>query len=380
MKKSRVISMVLTAIVIVVLLAMACAPKPTPTPAPTPVAAIPAPATPAPVSVAPTSAPTTPLPTTPAPTPAVKLPAIMSVATAGVGTTSYIAASAFAEVISKYMGTKLTVEPSGAVARWIPLTKTGEIDLGIHCSTTDVKDAYYGQYFWKDKGPQPVMQVAIGQNQPYGFVVTDPNIKSLTDLKGKKVYGLIIGMRILNDLVPFILKEGGLKPGDVELLTFADVNEATKGIQEGKAIGLWYIPTVLPIVELDRAKPLYGVPVPKEIVDKTNEQFPELVSQIWKKGDGIAKSDMPYIFYPCGLAGRASLDSDTVYTFLNTIYSHYDEYKDKHPIMKWWTPEQGVSVIGSPVHPGAVKYFKEKGLWKPEHEKLQQKLLAQPRG
>ena len=37
--------------------------------------------------------------------------------------------------------------------------------------------------------------------------------------------------------------------------------------------------------------------------------------------------------------------------------------------MKWWTPERAISVIASPVQPGAVKYFKEKGLWQDEQEK-----------
>jgi len=361
----------LTLPIILALLLGACASRPAPAPTALPLAATPLPATPTPTRVV----------ATPTPTPAAKLPPVMSIATAGVGTTSYIVASAFSEVISKYTGTKIAVEPSGAAARWIPLMKTKDIDLAIHCSTTDVRDAYYGEFYWKDQGgPHPVMQVAIGQDQPYGFNTTDPNVKSLTDLKGKKVYVYMKGMRIINELVPFILKEAGVKPEDLEMLTYADVNEATKGIQDGKAIGVWYIPTVLPIVELDRTKPLYGVPVPKEIVQKAQERFPEVHPGIWEKGDGINKSDMPYVFYPCGMAGRADLEPDTVYTFLNTVFSHYDEYKDKHPLMKWWTPERAISVIASPVQPGAVKYFKEKGLWKDEQEKLNQKLLSKPRG
>ncbi|MBI4286838.1 MAG: TAXI family TRAP transporter solute-binding subunit [Chloroflexi bacterium] len=367
-------------VLIAVLLAAACGTRPTPTPAATPAAAPASPAARAPTPAPATPTPAAPAPARPSPSPAARMPPVMSIATAGVGTTSYIVASAFSELISKYAGTKITVEPSGAAARWIPLTKTKDIDLAIHCSTTDVRDAYYGEFYWKDQGPHPVLQVAIGQDQPYGFNTVDPNIKSLADLKGKKIYAYMKGMRILNDLVPLVLREAGVRPEDVELLTYADVNEAAKGIQEGKAVGVWYIPTVLPLVELDRAKPLYGVPVPAEVVLKAKEQFPELHPGTWKKGEGISKSDMPYVFYPCGMAGRADLDPDTVYTFLSTVYAHYDEYKDKHPIMRWWTPEQGISIVASPVHPGAVRYFKEKGLWKDEQEKLQQKLQARPRG
>lgn len=396
----RQLSLWLVLIVAVALLVVACAPKPVATPAPaaTPLRAAPAPAAtlapappaasptpaPAPVAAAPTPRPTTPAPTpapaTPAPAPAAKLPPLMSIATAGVGTTSYIVGSAFAEVLQKYTGTKLSIEPSGATARWIPLMKTKEIDLAIGCGFPDVQDGYYGKFFWADKGPQPVLHAATGHIMPFGFVVTDPKIKSLADLKGKKVYAEMKGMRIMSDSVKIMFREAGLKPGEVEVLTFADVNEATKGINEGKAIGVLYLPSVLPIVELDRAKPLYGVPVPKEIADKVLDELPVMGFTIWKKGEGIGKEDIPFITQPCGLHVRADLDQNVLYAFLDTVYSHYDDYKDKHPIMKSWTPQQGPSVIPLPLHPGSVKYFKDKGLWKAEYEKLQQRWLAQPRG
>lgn len=377
-------------IVVVVLLAVACAPKPAPAPAPTPVAAPPTKAATSAPTAAPTSVPAVaatpattpaPAPAIPAPAPAAKLPATLSFATAGVGTTSYIVSSAFAEVLGKYAGTKVAVEPSGATARWVPLMKTKDIDFAVGCGISDVKDAYYGVNYWKDKGgPQPVLNAATGHVSPYGFNVTDPNIKSIADLKGKKIYGNMVGMRIVKGAVDILLREAGLKPGDVENLTFADVNEATKGIQEGRAVGLWYIPTVLPIVELDRAKPLYGIPVPKPMADKVLEEFPELGFYTWKKGNGIAKADMPYLNQPCGMHVRADLDPDVVYGVLSTIYAHYDEYKDKHPILQEWTPQQAPATIASPYHPGAVKLFKEKGVWKEAQEKQNQKLLALPRG
>lgn len=372
-----------------VVLAASCAPKPAPTPAPatpaptavakaptaapTPAATTPAPATPAPITP-------TPRPATPAATPAVKMPAVLSIATAGVGTTSYIVASAFAEITQKYLGAKVSVEPSGAAARWIPLMKTGEIDFGIHCSPPDIKDAYYGQLYWKAQGPQPVFQVAIGHVQPYGFFTTDPNIKKIADLKGKKLYAEMKGMRVIDQIRTVLLRESGLKPGDVEVLVFSDINEAVKGVQEGKAVGAFYLPTVLPVVELDRAKPLYGIPVPKEIVDKVTAEVPEIGFMTWRKGEGVGKEDIPYPALPCGMAGRGDLAPEVVATFLDTVYSHYNEYKDKHPILKQWTPEQAIYIIPSPVHPGAMKYLKDKGVWKAQHEQLQQKALALPRG
>lgn len=366
--------------VAVALLAASCTPKPPPTsapaaPAPTPPAAAP--------TKAPAAAPATPTrpPATPAPAPAVKLPAVISIATAGVGTTSYIAASAFSEVIAKYLPTKIAVEPAGATSRWVPLMKTGEIDMAIGCGLSDTKDAWYGKFYWADKGgPFPVMHVAVGQVQPYGFMVTDPKIKTVADLKGKKVYAFIKGIRIHETAIAAMFKVAGLKTGDVDLLTFSDINEAAKGLQEGKAAGIFYITSALPLVEVDRGKPLYGIPVPREMADKVREEVPEFGYMTWTKGDGIGKEDIPYLSNPCAMYARQGVDADAVHAVVSTIYAHYDEYKDKHPILKFWTPQQGVSIFAMPVHPGAIRFYKEKGLWTDEKEKLQQKLLALPRG
>ncbi|MBF8304106.1 MAG: transporter solute receptor, family [Dehalococcoidia bacterium] len=225
-----------------------------------------------------------------------------------------------------------------------------------------------------------MVQASIGPIQPWGFVVTDPKIKTLADLKGKKVYAEIKGQRVPLEPVKIVLREGGLNPGDVEILPFADINEAAKGMSDGKAVGVFNVTSVLPLVELDRTKPLYGVPVPKEIVDKVNAEFSELGFMTWKKGDNIGKEDIPFIAQPCGMATREDMDPDIVYAILSAIYNHYDDYKDKHPVMKEWTAERAVSLIGSPVHPGAIRYFKEKGVWKDTQEKLNQKLLSQKRG
>lgn len=364
---------------IMVLLLLACTPKPVITPPPTPAPTVAAPTvrSTVPTPAATTATATVASPATPA---AAKLPAVISVATAGIGSIGYISASAFAEVIGKYTSTKASVEPAGGTARWLPLMKSKQVEFAVHCAPTDIKDAYYGQFFWKDGGPQPVVQASIGPIQPWGFVVTDPKIKTLADLKGKKVYAEIKGQRVPLEPVKIVLREGGLNPGDVEILPFADINEAAKGMSDGKAVGVFNVTSVLPLVELDRTKPLYGVPVPKEIVDKVNAEFSELGFMTWKKGDNIGKEDIPFIAQPCGMATREDMDPDIVYAILSAIYNHYDDYKDKHPVMKEWTAERAVSLIGSPVHPGAIRYFKEKGVWKDTQEKLNQKLLAQKRG
>jgi TRAP-type uncharacterized transport system substrate-binding protein len=46
-----------------------------------------------------------------------------------------------------------------------------------------------------------------------------------------------------------------------------------------------------------------------------------------------------------------------------------------HNEAKLWTLKAAISDFPIPIHPGAIKYFKEANVWTPELEKTQQELL-----
>ena len=310
--------------------------------------------------------------------PAPKLPAIVSFATAAEGTTSYIAGGAFANILSKYVSIKATIEPSGAATRWVPLMARQEVDFGIHCAYPDMNDAYYGLAGYQKMGPQPVLSFADGHVVPWALMTNDPNIKTVYDLKGKRLYGRIVGQSLYERGVPALLSSAGLT-GQVEVVTFPNVIEAARGLVEGRADALLYLPMVAPVLEATRARQLYAVAVPKDVVDKVNKIEPGLMFGIWKKGLAFAAQDTPSMFQGCGMAVRETLSPAVVSTILRTIYDHYDEYKGSHSVLPEWTPENGTRLHVTPFHPGAISYYKEKGLWTAEVEKRNQELIGKRR-
>lgn len=307
--------------------------------------------------------------------PAPKLPPILSFATAAEGTSSYIVGGAFANILKKYLSVKVAIEPSGAANRWVPLMARQEVDFGIHCSYPDMHDAYYGLLGYKQMGPQPVLSFADGHVVPWGLISNDANIKTVYDLKGKRLYGKLTGQSLYERGVPALLSAAGLT-GQVELLTFPNVGEAARGLAEGRADALVYLPAVAPLLEVSRTSRLYAVAVPKEVVDKIHKIEPSIVFGIWKKGEAFAAQDTPSMFFGCGMAVRETLDPEVVSVILNTLYSRYDEYKGAHSVLPEWTPENGIGIHVTPFHAGAIRYFKEKGLWTAQVEKRNQELIA----
>ena len=310
--------------------------------------------------------------------PAPKLPPVLSFATAAEGTTSYIVGGAFANILKKYLAVKATIEPSGAATRWVPLMARQEVDFGIHCAYPDMNDAYYGLAGYQKMGPQPVLSFADGHVVPWALMANNANIKTIYDLKGKRLYGRIVGQSLYERGIPALLSSAGLT-GQVQVLTFPNIGEAARGLAEGRADALVYLPMVAPLLEVNRTTPLHAVAVPKEVADKVNKIEPALMFGIWKKGVAFAAQDTPSLFQGCGMAVRETLDPAVVAAISKTVYAHYDEYKGSHSVLPEWSAENGVRLHMTPFHPGAIAAFKEKGLWTAQVERRNQELIGRRR-
>ena len=67
---------------------------------------------------------------------------------------------------------------------------------------------------------------------------------------------------------------------------------------------------------------------------------------------------------PNYLVTRAGLPNDEVYAITKAIYDHLDQLVAAHSAAKGIHLETAAKNLPVPLHPGAAKYFKEKGLLK----------------
>jgi hypothetical protein len=66
--------------------------------------------------------------------------------------------------------------------------------------------------------------------------------------------------------------------------------------------------------------------------------------------------------YPI-LVANASQDADQVYSLVKAMIEGYDDYKDGAPGAKGWALESQNFEWVMPFHDGAIRYFKERGVW-----------------
>ncbi len=56
-------------------------------------------------------------------------------------------------------------------------------------------------------------------------------------------------------------------------------------------------------------------------------------------------------------------DEDMVYNFTKTLYEHRAEVVKAHPVGKFINEKNVVKDVGTPFHPGAIRFYKEIGIW-----------------
>lgn len=313
-----------------------------------------------------------------------KLPKLLSCTTYSVGSTGYATSMGLMEAIYRNEGIKVKVVPAGTdKAKILPLKK-GMMQLSLFTGAGQ----YYalmgsGVFNADDWGPQPLRLVfACPQGAIAGMMVRgDSGIKTLADLKGRKV-AIIPGSPASRALHEGYLAFAGLTLDDVKVVNVSSWGSAWKAVIDGSADTAHCLVASSKAVEL-AASPhgIHWLPAPaqdKAGWNRLNHFCPYLRPYKAVKGAGVSENNPAIIAsYYYGLVCYPDLDEDVVYKLTKGIYNGYDIYSPMHPSLKLWTRESALATdrFLSPYHPGAVKFFKEIGVWTTAHEKRQAELL-----
>lgn len=310
----------------------------------------------------------------------------ISIGTYQPGVAHHSVGSGLASVISKNSSIKATVRPFAGPKAWYPLMNDGSIDLGLTDYT--VNWAYQG--INDNEKPHPnIRTIVLGNNvSMVGFTVReDSGIDSLKDLKGKKVAYYTVSPDSFLPLLEIQLDSVGLTWDDVVKVPVSDIGQGMEALREGRVDAAFAgDPTVGLFLEIDNAIGLKGLNL-ADVSPANFDSFPQDFREAMpKKSPGLAPVvkeggflDESTVIYqePVVLVGAEALSEDTVYEIVKTLYENYEEL---HPIFSWlegWTPE-GMFRPDPPVpyHPGAIKYFKEQGIWTEEAENYNSELLG----
>ncbi len=279
--------------------------------------------------------------------------------------TYYFLGAGFAAIINKYVDdVRVTAESTAASTENARLLIRGEMDMGLACmgTLTDLKK--------QGMDINKVRLIAVGHTSDAHWIVRkDSPIKSIKDFKGRVIGVGPAGSATLNIYSKKHLKTGwGLtfKDFSPKYLSFSEI---TRGIRDN-TIDAGIIAAGAPvaaIMELARDVPIRLLDIEPEALKKLRAAYSNVVPLTIPAGTyhGIDKDTHTYTLPQMWLC-RADLPEDLVYKIVKAVYEHPEEKNAIHPLAKMYTIEnafRGANGVPVGYHPGAIKYYKEKGIW-----------------
>lgn len=266
----------------------------------------------------------------------------------------------------KEKGIKVTAESSGASVANAKLIGAGDTDFAI--LQNDIASyAHNGKEGMFDKPINKLLGVCTLFPEHVQVVARkDANIKSIADLKGKKVAIGPVGSGTSENAVQ-LLEAWGLTKADLGKAEQLTASQSADYLKDGRLDAAFFTVALGAAVIMDTALmvPIEIVPLEGPNVDKLIEKYPFYAKQTviggtYKGNDG----DVPTVSVMAMLAANADLEKELVYDIVNAMYSDLEQLKKAHAKFKDIAMDKGLVGMGIPLHPGAEQFFKDKGVLK----------------
>ncbi|HTN72795.1 MAG TPA: TAXI family TRAP transporter solute-binding subunit [Methylomirabilota bacterium] len=314
-----------------------------------------------------------------------QLPRSVSIGSNPAGSLFYSLASGLAKVISESTPMQAQVQPYAGTSTFVPLLDTGELDFGV-VNAVDMGMVYQGpklQVGGRNPFPHVPNSRLIMRGSPLRsslIVKKDSPIKTIRDVKGKRVTGEYPAQLAVWYNVFGSLSNGGLTWNDVKIVPVPAVNEGVDALIQGRADVTTHAIGSAKVKEADASIGIRYIPLDcsKQGEERIKKAVPGYYLSTVKAGSstGIVEDTCAYT-YDIYFLGHKGLPDAVVHAALKAIWDNIAKLPPLHPGFVEWTKERAVDPdVTIPYHPAAVQFYKEQKIWPTKMDEVQKKLLA----
>ncbi|HEY6023314.1 MAG TPA: TAXI family TRAP transporter solute-binding subunit [Pseudolabrys sp.] len=270
------------------------------------------------------------------------------------GTLNHTSASAVAKVLKEKAGLNVVVQPTAGESVLIPLVGRGEAEFGI-ANIFEVEAAKTTNANLRLIGSLHALRGAF-------WVRKDTPMKTIADLKGKKVGMGYSAMRTIDPLVKAILATGGLTEKDITPVLIPNVVRGADDFTSGAADMFFFAFGAPKVREVDATVGgIRALEIPESGMAAAKKLLPE----------GYLTPAVPNPFFvgvekPMGvytwdnmIFTNAKVSDDTVYKLIDTLEKNKPDLIAIQPALRDFSAASLYTGYDIPYHPGALKYFKE---------------------
>lgn len=304
----------------------------------------------------------------------------VTIGTNPAGTHSYAVAAGIAKLIQDEHGTQSRIRPYSGSSVYIPLLHRGEITLGMNTSI----DSYLAYSGYEPYGAaMPNLRLLARTFPLYMMYMVrgDSDLYRIEDLRDRRV---VVGIRAnaaLGVLSRAILATGGLSGDDIDEISVGGLPDAARLLTEGRvdaaSIG---VGTALTLQAHATIAGGIRYLTMGQNEAKLSELMPGSKVSPAPLGPSVGLDEVPRVSEISNFVNTGThVAEDDAYQLAKTIHEHWQELRESYISMSGVPPEGMVPVdVPLPYHDGAVKYYREAGLWTEAHEQNQLRVGARP--
>jgi TRAP transporter TAXI family solute receptor len=302
------------------------------------------------------------------------------------GSALYAVASGLAKIVSEAAPFQMAVQPHSGSSTFLPLLNTGEMDFGV-VNGVETNLSYLGPARFQAGGRNPFPHtpntrlVMRGAPLLVGLLVKkDSPLKSVHDIKGKRVTGEYPAQLAVWYTMYSLLATGGLSWSDVKVIPVPGVNDGIDALVQGRADVTVNALNAAKVREADASVGVrqLSADCSPEGDRRVRQAVPGAYTRIVKAGTALAVlDDACVVVNDIYLSTHRAAADQVVTSTLKAIWDNIEKLPPLHPTFNEWTRARAVDPdVTIPYNSAAIQFYKERGLWSAKMDDAQRKLLA----
>ena len=285
----------------------------------------------------------------------------LTFATGGSSGTYYAFGSVLAGEVSSDTDTKVTAVESNGSADNVDQVDAGDADIAF-CQSDVMAYAHDGINLFEGDPIDSFSTVAALYQEQVQIITTNPDIKTVADLKGKNVSIGASGSGVYFNAID-LLNAYGLTEEDINP-TYESFADSADSLKDGK-IDAAFITAGAPttaVTDLSTAKDVYLVSIDDEHMKTLLEECPYYTENTISADTYGLDEDVKTVAVGAVVIASNDVAEDDIYNFVSAVFENTDAIETAHAKGAELDLDYAASITSVPYHAGAAKYFEEKGL------------------
>jgi len=301
----------------------------------------------------------------------------VSLGTSSIGSSFYVVAVGISKVALKHENLNVAVESVGGSHANMFAIERGKIDFAM-ANTAACFDRYHGNAPFKK--PYNLRLVAQGHPTLRWFMARKGSgIRTPKDIEGKTISSIRRSLPELKKGMEGLIKAFNLDRSKIKQVASSNTAELSRQMRSGTVDGSFapFSPRQPAFTKLFRDDLVEPLILSDADYAKVKSALPDMFYKFVVKANNFEHQPtaFPVLGLNALLVTSDKMDENTVYKMLRSFMGHQKEFSKFHAAARFWNPKRALADPKIPFHKGAIRYYKEAGLWTPELDKIQARLL-----